>query len=883
MTQSDQGSKATHTQSAGLGVRAAAFLGMVWERLWPLAIPAACVFLAFASVSWLGLWAGLPQPARLAGLAVFGGLFLVAAYKLRAFRVPDAAEVSRRVEKSSRLEHRPLTAQSDPIAFGGGDPLAEALWSEHRSRMAGRLGNLTGGAPQTDGNATDPWALRAFLAAAAFAAFGFSFGPQGGRIADAFSVRIDTAEVLSRLDAWVNPPAYTRKPPVYLTGQQQDLASIFTVPAGSDLFLRFVGDNKVSAQFTPDVGGPAQQLAAPVVAPDAVATPVSATPANGSTAIAEFATKLTQSGTVSFNLGKNSLAQWKIEVVADTPPAIAMTEIPSAALSGSLQLSYEVSDDYGVASARGIVTAQDEQSPDARPLVEAPELALSLPRQRATSGTAKVNRDLTQHPWAGGKVTLTLESTDDAGQKGTSAPHSMVLPGRQFNNPLAKALIEQRRILALDANKQQRVADLLDATLTSPEDFIKSPATFIAMKSAWRRIVDARNDDTLRSSLDLLWEIALAVEFGDLTAAERALREAQEKLSEALERDAPDEEIQKLMQELRQAMNELMQQLIREAMENPSRQSPLDQNPMARTLRQRDLEKMMDRIEDLARSGSKDAARQLLSEMQRMMDNLRAGRNQPQQQTQSNEMNEALDQLSELMRQQQQLLDETFRMQQQQNRQQGQQQPNGEQQPGQQQDQSRNGQNQEGQPQDGQPQDGQPQNGQPMTPEEFAEALKKLQQQQEALQKQLGELGKQLEGMGLDPSKQFGEAGREMGEAGKNLGQGNAGDATGDQGQALEALRQGVQQMMQQMAGRGQPGGQQPGEGEGQGEDRQRSDPLGRNQQAQGLDEGDDTKVPDEIEAQRAREIMEAIRKRLGEPDGPLIEKRYLERLLEAE
>ncbi len=869
MTQNDQSSSQESRRSADVGVRFAAFLAIAWERFWPMAIPAACVLLAFASISWLGLWPQLPNAARFAGLGFFAVMFFLACWKLRSFRFPHAAEISRRVEQSSRLEHRPLTAQSDPIAFGGGDKLAEALWSEHKSRMAQKLGNLTGGTAHTDGNRTDPWALRAFLAAAAFAAFGFSYGPQGGRISDAFSVRIDTAEVLSRLDAWVNPPAYTRKPPVYLTGQQQqDVAQIYSVPAGSDLFLRFVGDNKVSAQFVPDNGGPTLMLAAPAEATDGGVVPVVAKPSESGNAIAEFAAKISESGTVKFNLGATPIAQWKIEVVPDAPPAIAMTEPPSAALSGSLQLAYEVSDDYGVTAARGIITTQDAQSPDARPLVEAPELPLALPRQRATSGKAKVNRDLTQHPWAGGKIVLTLEATDDAGQKGLSAPHTMALPGRQFNNPLAKALIEQRRILALDANKQQRVADLLDATLTAPEEFIKSPAAYIAMKSAWRRIVDARNDDTLRSSLDLLWEIALAIEFGDLTAAERALREAQEKLSQALERNAPDEEIQKLMQELRQAMNEMMEQLMREAMENPSRQSPLDQNPMARTLRQRDLEKMLDRIEDLAKSGSKDAARQLLSEMQRMMDNLRAGRNQQQRQAENSEMNQALDQLSELMRQQQQLLDETFRMQQQQNRQQGEQQKNGEQ--------------QQGQQQEGRQPDGKPQNGGPMTPEEFAEALKKLQEQQEALQKQLGELGETLEGMGMEPSEGFGEAGREMGEAGKNLGQGNAGEATGNQGEALEALRQGVQQMMQQMARGNQPGGQQQGEGEG-GQDRQRSDPLGRSQQAEGLDEGDDTKVPDEIEAQRAREIMEAIRRRLGQADGPLIEKRYLERLLEAQ
>jgi hypothetical protein len=39
--------------------------------------------------------------------------------------------------------------------------------------------------------------------------------------------------------------------------------------------------------------------------------------------------------------------------------------------------------------------------------------------------------------------------------------------------------------------------------------------------------------------------------------------------------------------------------------------------------------------------------------------------------------------------------------------------------------------------------------------------------------------------------------------------------------------------------------------------------------------------VPDEIDVQRARQILEAIRKRLGNALSPELERSYLERLLE--
>ena len=66
------------------------------------------------------------------------------------------------------------------------------------------------------------------------------------------------------------------------------------------------------------------------------------------------------------------------------------------------------------------------------------------------------------------------------------------------------------------------------------------------------------------------------------------------------------------------------------------------------------------------------------------------------------------------------------------------------------------------------------------------------------------------------------------------------------------------------------------------GQQGQGRDPLGRNQSTDGsasIDSG--TKIPSEIDAQRARQIIEAIRKRLSNPLRPSLEKKYLERLLE--
>ena len=93
-----------------------------------------------------------------------------------------------------------------------------------------------------------------------------------------------------------------------------------------------------------------------------------------------------------------------------------------------------------------------------------------------------------------------------------------------------------------------------------------------------------------------------------------------------------------------------------------------------------------------------------------------------------------------------------------------------------------------------------------------------------------------------------------------------------------------MQQMMQAMQqGQGQPGQGRDGQGESmasQGGQNGR-DPLGRPRSQTGPDFGDQVKVPDEIDVQRAREILDAIREKLGNSLSGEAERHYLERLLE--
>ncbi|HEX2019182.1 MAG TPA: TIGR02302 family protein, partial [Aurantimonas sp.] len=858
MTQDDRRKDATLPGRLAL-TRRLSRAALVVERAWPLLLALACVAALFLTLSWFGLFAAMPFAGRALVLAALAAATLAALWRNRGLRLPRDEEVDARIELVSRLQHQPLRAQDDRAVTA--DPFALALWHEHQRRMAAQLRHLSGGSPRTQTERLDPFGLRAMVALLFVTAFAFSFGPGGGRVLDAFTPADAAATVTARVDAWVTPPTYTGQAPIFLTEAGPAREGPVVVPEGSVLSVRISEATAAELSFTPAREGAAAAILPPSgdEAEAAGDGETVAAPAGGPQ---EYAHTLEESGEVSLSTAFSTMERWGFQVTPDAEPLIAFKEDPSVNRNGALQLVYVVSDDYGARKGLAEIVVEEENIAEgARPLVAPPEINLALPRRAREPTEGRTNANLTESPYAGAKVALTLAVTDDAGQTGRSETQRLTLPERHFSNPLARAVIEQRRLLALDADSAGRVVDMLDAITLRGDEFIENPTDYLALTAVRSRIANAYDDAGLLSSVDFMWELALAIEDGNLSLAERRLRDAREQLAEALENGATDAEIDQLMQELREAMQEYMQALA-EAMQN---QPPMSQDQMQmgdiQEIRPQDLERMMDRIEDLAKSGSKEAAQQLLSELQQMMDNLQAMRpGQQQQGGEQSAMQQQMNKMGELLQRQQQLMDQTFDLgrQQIQRQQQGQQGQQGEQ---------------------GEPQQGQPgQQGEPMTAEQMQEMMRQLQEQQGQLQQELEAMQQELEGMGMEPSDGFGEAGEAMGEAEGALGEGDDGEAVGQQGRAMEAMRRGAQDMMQQMQQamqQGQPGQPgQPGQGQmGQGfngmQQRSGRDPLGRQRQTQGPDFGQDVGVPDEIDTQRAREILDAIRERLGDNLSP--------------
>jgi uncharacterized protein (TIGR02302 family) len=484
-------------------------------------------------------------------------------------------------------------------------------------------------------------------------------------------------------------------------------------------------------------------------------------------------------------------------------------------------------------------------------------------------------------------VKLKLIAKDEAGQEGATEVIEMTLPQRPFTNPLAKALVEQRRNLVLNPDDRKRTQTALDALLIAPDLYTPQWGVFMGLRLGTDRLRRARSDQDLTEVADWLWTMALQIEDGNLSDAERQLRAAQDRLKEAMDRGATDEEIRRLTDELRQAMDKFLREFAQRMQQNQQSQNQAqNQRSPDRMVSQDDLNRMLQQMEDAMRRGDMAEAERLLNQLRSILENLQMAQpNSRMSDPLGQEMNQSMQDLENMAREQQQLRDETFQDGQNKRMRQG---DRGRQQQGQR-GQNQRGQRQQGQ--QGQQGDGQEEaeNGQEGQQGGQQDPLG-LGQRQQALRDRLRELQDKMRGMGMQNEGGLGDAEQAMREAENAIGQGQDGPAVDAQGRALENLRRGMQGMAQQMQqmqqgeGQDQQAGDQPGQGDprGQGQTaRDNNDPLGRPTRNRDFSDGR-VRVPglNETASERARQILEELRRKLGDPSRPREELDYFDRLL---
>ena len=142
------------------------------------------------------------------------------------------------------------------------------------------------------------------------------------------------------------------------------------------------------------------------------------------------------------------------------------------------------------------------------------------------------------------------------------------------------------------------MADTLGDLRERPQLYRDDTIVFLGLRLAEERL--RLNDDakSIAEVEQLLWDTALRIEDGRMSLAEREMRRLQQELQDALAKNAPDEEIDRLMSELQQALDRYLQALAENLARNPDQaQQPIDPS---RIVTSRDLQRMLDRARELA-------------------------------------------------------------------------------------------------------------------------------------------------------------------------------------------------------------------------------------------------------------------------------------------
>lgn len=794
--------------------------GMIAERgMQALWLPVSLVLIAVTIWAFdLHLLLSRRWLMAIAGLMAVA--FLLSAYRgLRAVSWPSRAEAVARLDRT--LPGRPLAALSDGQAINGQDAASVALWQEHRRRMEARAGSARAVAPDAGLATRDVYGVRLIAITGALVALLFATpgqrAPMGGVVSAAGAASGPSWE------GWIVPPSYTGRPGLYLNDITRDS---FEVPQGSQVILRLYGDPSAFSVTTTlsDVGAPQEAQQAQ-----------------------EFEART--SGTLEID-GPGGRT-WQVTVLQDDMPEISASGRLRRGRAGVMLQEFDASDDYGVISGEAELVLDLAQVDRRHGLRLPPEIheALRLPLPLPLSGnrtniTETLSEDLSQHPWAHLPVRVILHATDAAGQVGTAAPILASLPGRRFFEPAARALIEIRRDLLWNAQNARRSAQLMRAMLHRGDDafvfdgapvLIRGAVAFIETRLETEDWTPEARDELAEQ----LWELALLLEEGELANARERLERAQQRLNQAMQDGAAQDEIADLMDELRAATDDYMRMLAEQAEPADDGGDQRDRNEgEQQQITQDQIQEMMDQIQELMEAGRMEEAAALMEQLNQLLENLRMQRGEGGEGMPGDE---TMEQFGESLDEQQSLADETFR---------------------------------ELQEQFGE-------DGQERKPDE--DAMAEMAERQRALrerlrEQQLGDVpgeGTSEAEAGLDA---LDEAQRSMEEAAEALDEGDLRGALERQAEALEELREGLRAFRDaQDSDEREASDRENDEQQGQGGGR---DPLGRDLgRAEEGREG--ATVPGVDPGERARDLLDEIRRRSAERERDEAELDYLNRLIE--
>ncbi|WP_421783301.1 DUF4175 family protein [Kiloniella litopenaei] len=489
------------------------------------------------------------------------------------------------------------------------------------------------------------------------------------------------------------------------------------------------------------------------------------------------------------------------------------------------------------------------------------KIEVPLPASQTAEYQGQHYLDLTDNILAGEEVWFKLSVQDGIGQRGQTEDFKITIPERSFTHPLAQKLVQLRKDLNTPSNKLDVIATL-GMLVRTPGAYKHDSLVALTMSIASKHLLFEPTLPGVKASQNILWQTALHLEDGRISTAQRELRNIQQQLRDALSSNANQNEISRLMDQLEQAVDQLLSDMLKDFLDDPDKNTSAQPSENAQTIEGKDLQNMIEEARRLAENGSMEEAMELLSQLQNMLENLAFQQGQQPGNNASDIGRETFEKLQDLTKRQEELLENSYKRQQDA---QSQQEGNGS----------------KAAPQT-LPGDGRPgEQAREQSQERYRDA-----KSQERIRQELEQMMENIQELLGNLPEDFDQAEQSMGMArdalqGQN-GEGNENEqAVRAQTRSLRKLQNGTEQAAEKYL---KMLSQAPERGSGwvRGKDGSGRDPFGRNIGSKG---GSIAKqginLPSENDLIRSRSILEELRNRRNDRQRSKEEKTYIQKLLE--
>ncbi len=582
----------------------------------------------FWVLMFFGLWMlGLPEffgkIISLITAVIFAvGIIYLFKSDVLSFKFPREKELDTALEKQSSLPKGYISVLNDRLANPEKDKTRD-LWNYAQKEMLhSLLYRLKPARLRSVLSRKDPAALRLIAVLIFISGLLVSGSNWQNRIFSGIFPVSPSNIILQGgkgVNLWIKPPEYTQIEQIHIT--KNSVVEALNIAQGSKIRLRlhsmlgeilppifYNGDVKLEMDYLGD-------------------------------GLYGIEREIEQASSILVKQGFVTRARWDYNFIIDTPPEITIakpkdgdgeiTKPYEIMDNGVIRFNLNVKDDYGVKNLYMLMDIDEmvEERPLGSPVKQS-RLIMSQPNIEFKISPIY---DIAWHTWAGLPVTFEYSITDHKGQISKLEKIKLTLPEREFRHPMAKSLIAMRKRLAWDYNGSFiEISRNLEILLSAPDYFQNNISSYLAVRSASSRLFYSnkyegeKRIEAAMNVIKTLWDVALAIEDGDLSLAMRELRSAQRDLENAMsDPNSSDKEIDALMDNLREKMAAYFAEMQREMQKNiaDGKDFPMmSADDFGGIISPDAISTLMAKIESALKSGDAELAQKLMSQLQRMME-----------------------------------------------------------------------------------------------------------------------------------------------------------------------------------------------------------------------------------------------------------------------